>query len=173
MTLYFRSGDMKLEGFVDVNLTEDVDNKNNTIGYVYTLGRTMVSQVSQLQKFVALSAIEEEYIIVTKASKEMIWLQGFLEELGKKQENNVLYSDSQNEIHLAKNSFFHAKIKHIQTKYHFIRSLLEDKALRLEKIQGNENPIDMLTKTVTIDKLKLYSTSINLQMQKKRDELFH
>ena len=43
MTLYFRSGDMKLEGFVDVNLDDDVDNKNNTIGYVYTLGRTMVS----------------------------------------------------------------------------------------------------------------------------------
>ena len=45
----------------------------------------------------------------------MIWLQGFLEELGKKQENNVLYSNSQNEIHLAKKPFLHAKIKHIQT----------------------------------------------------------
>lgn len=43
MTLYFRSGDMKLEGFVDVNVAEDVDNKNNTIGYVYTLGKTTMS----------------------------------------------------------------------------------------------------------------------------------
>ena len=93
----------------------------------------------------------------------MICLQGFLEELGKNQENNVLYFDSQNEIHLAKNPFFDAKIKHIQTKYHFIRSLLEDKALRLEKIHGNENPIDMLTKTVTIDKLKLCSTLVSLK----------
>ena len=93
----------------------------------------------------------------------MICLQGFLEELGKKQDNNVLYSNGQNEILLVKNPFFHAKRKHIQTKYHFIQSLLEDKALRLEKIHGNENPIDMLTKTVTIDKLKLCSTLVSLK----------
>lgn len=65
---------------------------------------------------------------------------------------------------MAENPSFHARMKHIETKYHFIRSLLEDKVLRLEKIQGNENPIDMLAKTVTIDKLKLYSTLISLQM---------
>ena len=173
MTLYFRSEDMKLEDFDDVDLGEDVNNKNSTIGYVYTLRGTTVSQVSQLQKFVALSTTEEEYIVIIKASKEMICLQGFLEELGKKQENNVLYSDSQNEIHLVKNPFLHAKRKHIQTKYHFIQSLLEDKALRLEKIHGNENPIDMLTKTVTIDKLKLCSTLVSLKTQKKIDELLH
>ena len=44
---------------------------------------------------------------MTKASKEMIWLQGLLDELGFKQENNVLYIDSQSAIHLAKNLVFH------------------------------------------------------------------
>ena len=43
----------------------------------------------------------------------MIWLQGFLEELGKKKENNVLFSDSQGTIHLAKNLSFYARMKHI------------------------------------------------------------
>ena len=42
-----------------------------------------------------------------EASKKMIWLQRFTEELGKKQENSRLYSDSQSSIHLAKNSSFH------------------------------------------------------------------
>ncbi|KAE8683538.1 hypothetical protein F3Y22_tig00111200pilonHSYRG00002 [Hibiscus syriacus] len=94
--------------------------------------------------------------------KEMVWLQSFLEELGMKQENNVLYCDSQSAIHLAKNPSFHSRTKHIQLRYHFIRSLLEDGILKLEKISGAQNPADMFTKTVTTDKLKLCSTSIGM-----------
>ena len=61
-----------------------------------------------------------------------------------------------------KNSAFHLKSKHIQTKYHFIRYLVEDKLVILEKIYGSKNPIDILTKDVTIEKLKLCATSIGL-----------
>ena len=93
----------------------------------------------------------------------MIWLQGLLIELGFKKEKNILYSDSQSSIHLAKNSTFHSRTKHIGLRYHFIRSILEDEVLKLEKIQGSKNLDDMLTKTVTIDKLKLCSTSVGLQ----------
>ena len=118
---------------------------------------------SQLQKIVALFTTEAEYVTVTEASKEMVWLQSFLEELGKKQEDNVLYCDSQSAIHLAKNPYFHSRTKHIQLRYHFIRSLLEDGILKLEKISGAQNPADMLTKTVTIDKLKLCSASVGLK----------
>ncbi|KAE8728570.1 hypothetical protein F3Y22_tig00004205pilonHSYRG00040 [Hibiscus syriacus] len=48
--------------------------RRSTTGYVYTLGGTAVSWVSQLQKIVALSTTEAEYVIVTEASKEMVWL---------------------------------------------------------------------------------------------------
>ena len=68
----------------------------------------------------SLSTTEAEYVAATEAGKEMIWLHGFLDELGKKQEMGILYSDSQSAIFLAKNSAFHSKSKHIQTKYHFI-----------------------------------------------------
>ena len=61
-----------------------------------------------------------------------------------------------------KNSAFHSKSKHIQTKYHFIRYLVEDKLVILEKICESKNPVDMLTKGVTIEKLKLCATSIGL-----------
>ena len=68
--------------------------------------------------------MEVEYVAATEASKEMIWLQRFMEELGKKQENSRMYSDSQSAIHLENNSSFHSRTKHIQLKYHFIRSVL-------------------------------------------------
>ena len=110
-----------------------------------------------------LSTTEAEYVALTEASKEMIWLQGIVVELGLNQGMNVLYSDSQSAIHLARNSAFHSRTKHIGLRYHFIRSLLEDEVLNLVKIEGSKNPADMLTKPVTTEKLELCATSVGLQ----------
>ena len=93
----------------------------------------------------------------------MIWLQRFMQESGKKKENRRLYSDSQSSIHLAKNSSFHYKTKHIQLKYHFIQYVLKDELLKLEKIHTSQNPADMLTKLVTREKLSYFSISVGLQ----------
>ena len=84
-------------------------------------------------------------------------------ELGKEDDKGTLYSDSQSAIHLAKNSTFHSRTKHIQLKYHFIRSVLEDGELKLEKIHTSQNPADMLTKVVTREKLRICSVSVGLQ----------
>ena len=73
-----------------------------------------------------------------------------------------MFTDSQSAIHLAKNLALHSKTKHIQLRYHFIRSVLEDGQLKLEKIHTNDNPVDMLTKVVTWEKLNSSSTSIGL-----------
>ncbi|KAH9315067.1 hypothetical protein KI387_023694, partial [Taxus chinensis] len=131
----------------------DVDNKRSTIGYVYNVGGTSVSWISRLQKLVAFSTMEDEYVAATEARKEMIWLQQFLEELGHKEEGK-LHSDSQSAIHLAKNSAFHSRMKHIQLRYHFIRTTLEEEKLKLEKIHTSQNPTDMMTKVVTREKMK-------------------
>ena len=109
-----------------------------------------------------MSTTETEYVAATEAGKKMIWLYGFLDELGKKQEMGILHSNSQSAIFLVKNSTFHSKSKHIQTKYHFICYLVEDKLVILEKIYGSKNSTDMLTKGVTIEKLKLYAASVGL-----------
>ena len=74
----------------------------------------------------------------------------------------ILHSDSQSAIFLAKNSTFHSKSKHIQTKYHFIHYLVENKLVILEKIYGSKNSANMLTKGITIEKLKLCAVSIGL-----------
>ncbi|RVW49829.1 Retrovirus-related Pol polyprotein from transposon TNT 1-94 [Vitis vinifera] len=131
----FMSASLKLQGYVDADFTGDIDSRKSTTGFVFTLG-------------------------ATEAGNDMIWLHGFLDELGKKQEMGILHSDSQSAIFLAKNLAFHSKSKHIQTKYHFIYYLVEDNLVILEKICGSKNPADMLTKGVTIEKLKLGAASI-------------
>ena len=90
-------------------------------------------------------------------------MQRFMEELGKKQENSRLYSDSQSAIHLAKSSVFHSRNKHIELKYHFIRSILDEELLKLKKIHTSQNPADMLKKGVTREKLSSCSVSVGLK----------
>ena len=50
--------------------------------------------MSRLQKCVALSSVEAEYLTIAKAEKEMIWMTDYLEELGKKQREKILQVDS-------------------------------------------------------------------------------
>ena len=141
----------------------DKGSKRSTIGYVFNVGGTTVCWILKLQHVVSLSIMEVEYVAATEASKEMIWLQKFMEELGKKQENSRLYSDRQSAIHLAKKSAFHLRTKHIKLKYHFIRSVLDEELLKMEKIHTSQNPIDMLTKGVTKEKLSSCSVYVGLQ----------
>ena len=138
---------------VDSDLAGDIDTRQSTTSYVFTVGGVAVSQVSRLQKVNVLSTTEEEYVATTEAAKEMIWLQLFLDELGHPQKDNYLFTDSQSVIHLAKISALHSKTKHIQLQYHFIRSILEDGQLKLAKIHTNDNPPDMSTNVVTREKL--------------------
>ena len=160
--LCFTGASLKLQGYVDADFAGDIDSSKSTIRFVFTLGGTTILWASNLQKIVTLSTTEIEYVAVTEAGKEMIWLHGFLDELCKKQEMGILHSDSQSAIFLAKNSVLHSKSKHIQIKYHFIHQLIEDKLVILEKICGSKNPADMLTKGVTIEMLKLCAASVGL-----------
>jgi hypothetical protein len=102
-----------LHGYVDSDMEGDKDNRRRTIGCTFTVGGTTVSWILKLQKVVALSTMEAECVVSIEASKEMIWLQRFMEELGKKKENSRLYCDSESAIHIAKKSTFHSKTKHI------------------------------------------------------------
>ena len=74
----------------------------------------------------------------------------------------MLHCDSKSVIHLAKNLVYHARTKRMQVCYHFIRLALEDGVLILKKIQRNWNLVDILTKTVMIEKLELYAISVEL-----------
>lgn len=161
-SLCYGTGKTVLQGFVDADLSGDVDSSKSTSGYIYTIDGTAVSWMSKLQKCIALSSTEAEYIAIAEAGKEMIWLVDYLEELGKKQHDKILYIDSQSVIQLVKNPVYHSKTKHIRRRYHFTRGSVEDGDMCLEKIEGEKNPADMLTKSVGVEKLRLCKASVGL-----------
>ena len=98
-----------------------------------------------------MSTTEAEYIAASEACKEAIWLARLVGDLGISIEVPTLHCDSQSAIMLAKNPVFHAKTKHIDVKYHFIRDVLEDKHMELVKVHTDDNPVDILTKDAAFE----------------------
>ena len=90
-------GDSKpvLVGYVDADWAGDLDGRKSTSGYLFTFAGGDISWQSRLQKCVALSTTEAEYIAANEASKKMLWLKQFLQELGLKQDGYVVNCDSQ------------------------------------------------------------------------------
>ena len=78
MSLCFGKGEPILDGFTDSDMAGDVDNRKSTSGYLITFRRGAVAWQSRLQKCVALSTTEAEFIAITKACKELLWLKKFL-----------------------------------------------------------------------------------------------
>jgi hypothetical protein len=61
--------------------------------------------------------------------------------------------DSESAIFLAKNPTFHSKTNNIDVQYHFVRDMVEDKKVFLEKVDTLKNVVDSLTKSVSTEKL--------------------
>ncbi|GJY57004.1 hypothetical protein Tco_0456119, partial [Tanacetum coccineum] len=125
------------------------------------VGGTAVSWMSRIQKCVAMSTTEAEYMAIAETRKELVWLENLLKELDRAQTECCLFCDSQSAIHLTKNLVFHGRMKHIKIRYHYIRELVSEGTLSLKKILGAKN--QMLTKVVTTEKLKLCATSTGLR----------
>jgi transposase InsO family protein len=153
--LCFGNGKQVLDGFTDADMAGDIDSRKSTSGYLITYSGGAVSWQSRLQKCVALSTTEAEYIAITEAAKELLWMKKFLQELGLQQERYVLYCDSQSAIHLSKNSTFHSRSKHIDVRYHWIRDALDEKLIHIEKIHTDDNGSDMMTKSLPMQKLEI------------------
>ena len=134
---------------MDSDYAGDLDKRRSTTGYVFTFSQAPVSWRSTLQSTVALSTTEAEYMAMTEAMKEAIWLQGLLDDLGVEQDILKINCDSMSAIYLARNQVYHARTKHIDVRYHFVREILEEGDIDLLKIHTSENPADMLTKVVS------------------------
>ena len=146
LKLTFGSGKPVFVGYTNPDMVGDVDNRKSTSGYLMTFSRGVVSWQSRLHKCVALSTTEALYIIAAEACKELLWMKRFMKELWFKQQHYVVYCDNQRSSHLSKNSTFHARSKHIDVRYHWMRDALNDNLFEIEKVHTDNNGLDMLMK---------------------------
>lgn len=138
---------LKLQGYSDADWGRDVNTRRSTSGYLCKLGGGTISWRSKRQSIVALSSTEAEYVALSMATQEAIWLRRLLSSIGFQQSTAVkLFEDNQGAIALSKNPAHHTRTKHIDVKYHFIRDAIESKEIEVEYCQTNKMIADILTK---------------------------
>src|SRR3954470_8650913 len=121
-----------------------MDSRKSISGYVFTMFGTAISWKATLQKVVALSTTEAEYIALTEA----LWLEGFAKELKLQGRSITVKCDNQSAIHLLKNSAYHERTKHIDVRLHFFRGVIERGEVQVLKVSTEDNAADMITKTL-------------------------
>ncbi|KAG8481529.1 hypothetical protein CXB51_026324 [Gossypium anomalum] len=141
-------------GYVDADFAGDLDRRRSLTGYVFTIGGCAISWKATLQTTVALSTTEAEYMAITEACKEAIWLKGLFSELNEDLQISTVFCDSQSAIFLTKDQMFHERTKHIDVRYHFVRDIIARGDIVVSKISTHENPADMMTKSLPITKFK-------------------
>eukprot|EP00253_Pinus_taeda_P008063 PITA_08063 len=145
--LYNVSECSDLVGYTDSDWAGSIDGRKSTSGYVFHMGSGAISWASKKQSIVALSTAEAEYVAATAAACQAVWMRRMLRSLGQeKAKATVIFCDNSSAIALPKNSVFHKRTKHIDTRFHYIRELVSNGEIVLEHCRTQEQVADILTK---------------------------
>ena len=149
--LVYGGSDLKLEAYSDSSFQSDPDDSKSISGYVFTLNNGAVSWKSTKQQTVADSTTEAEYIAVSEAAKEAVWMKKFITELGviPEIENPVpLYYDNTGAVAQAKEPRAHHKSKHILRRFHLVREIVERQEVCINRVDTKNNIADQFTKAL-------------------------
>ncbi|CAK9818809.1 Retrovirus-related Pol polyprotein from transposon TNT 1-94 [Anthophora quadrimaculata] len=145
--LTYKASGAPTKGYADADWGNCTEDRKSFTGYCFVLASAAVSWASKRQKTVALSSVEAEYMSMSEATKEAIYLRRFLQTLGFELQSKIqMYCDNQGAIKLAENPVFHNRTKHIDVRHHFVRDALRDEAIRLIYIPTGDMVADLFTK---------------------------
>ncbi|XP_052489893.1 secreted RxLR effector protein 161-like [Gossypium raimondii] len=130
--LYKKCEVCKLAGYCDADYAGDHDTRRSTTGYVFKFGLGTIPGYTKRQPTVSLSTIEAEYSAAAMAAQESTWLM-FLWKICTKKliMQYPLYCDNQSVLRLSENPVFHARTKHVEVHYHFVREKVLQEEIKL------------------------------------------
>ena len=154
----------ELKGYADADgsMAED---RHAISGYAFLLRGGAISWAAKRQEIVSLSTTESEYVAVTHASKEAIWLRSLITQLFDIElEPTTLFSDNQSAIALTKDHQYHPRTKHIDIRFHFIRWIIDNGSIRLIYCPTEDMLADTLTKALPSPKVKHFAVELGLAL---------
>jgi hypothetical protein len=154
---YETKSQLQVHGYTDADWAGNVSNRRSTSGFMFSFGSGAVSWSSKKQPTVALLSTEAEYRGVAIVACEVVWLQKLLSHLGQSVDVPVvIYCDNISSILLANNPVYHAKTKHIEVHYHFIREKILAKEIDFIHVSTKDQVADIFTKALSTDKLRKF-----------------
>ena len=137
-----------LVGYADASFGSDVETRRSVGAFVFFLNGAAVAWRSRLQPSVALSTTESEYMALSDAAQEAVYLRKVLAFVGFPQPTTLIFEDNEPCIHIAMNPTVTPRVKHVDIKYHFIRERVASKELMLRHVASEEMLADVLTKSL-------------------------
>ena len=142
-----RGSSLSLHGFTDVDWTGSLDDRKSIGGYLVYLGRTPISWKSGKQRPVARSSTEAEYKALADGIAKILWIRALLSDLYFSSDPiTILWCDNLGATYLSVNPIFHARTKHAEVDYHFVRDRVAKKKIAVLFISSRDQLADVLTK---------------------------
>ena len=160
--LYCKSQNgLAISGFSDSDWASAKDRKSTT-GYCFYLNfnSAPIAWKSKKQPTIALSTCEAEYMALTAATQEAMFLAMLSKEFGLDSSDPIhIRGDNASSINLVKNPVITQYSKHIDIKFHFIREKFNNRFIELSHVPSAENVADLMTKPavkVKLDEFKSF-----------------
>ena len=119
--------------------------------------------VQQEQSFAALSNAKAEYIALSVAVREAMWLRKLLANLfDHEMDSTIIHCDNLSCVKLSENHVFHDKSKHIEIKYHYIRDMVQRKAIHVQYLPTHEQIADIFTKLLAKTKFEYFHERLGM-----------
>jgi len=104
-------------------------------------------------------------VATSGAACQTVWMRKILDELLHEQkEETQIYCDNMSAIALSKNHVFHKQSKHIDTRYHYIRELVNEEVILVQFSKSEEQFADILTKPLGNELLKVHRNNLGVCM---------
>ncbi|GBL90669.1 Retrovirus-related Pol polyprotein from transposon TNT 1-94 [Araneus ventricosus] len=146
---YSRNNGDAVIDYCDSNYGGDIADRRSTTRYVFTIGGGAVLWFSKRQPTVATSTTEAEYMALSAAAKEAIWLNKIVTDIGLSHIKTIpVHCDNNGVINLSKNNMYHARSKHIDIQHHFVREVIKNGHNTAKSMPTASMIADFLTKSV-------------------------
>lgn len=158
-----RTKRLTLTGYSDADWAGDSADRKSTSGYVFLVGEATVSWASRKQDCVTTSTMEAEYVALSAAASEAVWLRRLLSELGVvSQQATIVKEDNRSCIDFVSLEKQNKRSKHIDTKVHHAKDLCSRGVIQLEYCPSNEMVADVFTKPLGPAKMLQFAKQLGL-----------